>query len=84
MHDYFDSLLADHARHVESQRQHALMLWPRPWQGGRQLTQVEEVISSAGDLMMQPLNPFDQQQQMAADAEAILDSYKLKPPEDET
>ncbi len=70
--------LIDAAR---QQAQHALMLWPRAWEGGRPLTQVEEVVQSGQGWLGTPLDPGEQQAQMQADTERLLASYE--PPRDE-
>jgi hypothetical protein len=74
----FDAIVAEQARRAWDQRQHVLQLWPRIWEGGRPLTQVEQIVDGVGDVMLPHLDPFEQQAQMAADAEKILDSYKPK------
>jgi hypothetical protein len=65
-------------RQIDAQRQHALQLWPRPWQGGRPLTQVEEIAEEGKGWLGDPLDPDVQLQQLKDDAQRLLDSYRPK------
>ena len=83
MHRTFDGLLQRTAGELSAQRQHAAMLWPQNTGqyvvgGQRRLSQVEEIISEIGDVMLHAshLDPAWQQQQMRDDTQALLDSYK--------
>jgi len=72
-------------RQIMNQYMHGLQLWPRPWLGNRPMTQVEEVTSEPCGFKGKPIPPDEQLAQMQADAQALLDSYRMKqPPEDTT
>jgi hypothetical protein len=73
-------------RQLMDQVQHGLMLWPHPWMGGRELTQVERITEAGKGWLGDPLDPEEQRKRMLADGQRLLDSYKppapRKPPED--
>src|SRR5580658_9281113 len=64
------------AERLNAQSQHGFMLWPRPWHGGRPLTQAEEIVNLPGDPDLSAVPPELQYQRMRADAQELLDSYK--------
>jgi hypothetical protein len=66
-------------RQVNAQAAHALMLWPRAWEGGRPLTQVEELAEAGKTWLGEPLDPEEQHRQMAADAARLIGEYERKP-----
>jgi hypothetical protein len=62
---------------IEDQCMHALQLWPRPWlPDSRPLTQAEQIIDQNRWFQGMPYPPEDQIQQMQADAQHLLDSYR--------
>lgn len=63
-------------RQAASQAQHALMLWPRSFEGGRPLTQAEQIITGNRLPDMDPISPEQQHETMRAEAQRLLDSYK--------
>jgi hypothetical protein len=71
---------AELQRQVMDQYMHGLQLWPRPWLGNRPLTQVEEITREPLGFPGMPIPPDEQLEQMKADAQALLDSYKPRKP----
>lgn len=65
-------------RQIMDQAQHGLMLWPRPWAGGRAMTQVEELVEAGKTWLGEPLDPEEQMRLMREQSQALLDSYKPK------
>jgi hypothetical protein len=65
-------------RMIDDQRMHALQLWPRPWLGGRPLTQAEEIIDQNKVNMFpgMPYPPEEQLQRMHDDADRLLRAYR--------
>jgi hypothetical protein len=68
-------------RQITDQMAHGLMLWPRPWMGGRELTQIERITQPGKTWLGGPLKPADQYKQMMSDSERLLDSYRPPDPE---
>jgi hypothetical protein len=75
---------ADYGAALDAQRQHVQMLWPRPWQGGRPFTQVEQIVQAGETWLGDPLDPEAQHAKMMADTQALLDSYRPPQPDDDS
>jgi hypothetical protein len=68
-------LVSELDRMIDDQRMHALQLWPRAWEGGRPLTQVEELAEAGKTWLGEPLDPEEQRRQMFADSARLLAEY---------
>jgi len=82
-HDKIESSANELQRQIMDQYMHGLQLWPRPWARTNDvMTQVEQIVREPYGFKGMPYPPEQQREQMQADAQRILDSYKLRLPED--